>query len=228
MAGPLAALMPLKLSELTAERIAAWLRRECRTRSTSAAQAFRALRAFIAWTHDVPEYKGIVPLDACSARAVRDVVPASRTKEGDCLQREQLGPWFKSVRALSSRTISTYLQALLLTGARREELATVRWADVDLGIAPSISMRDKVEGRRTIPLTPYVASLLGKLPRRNTWVFASKSESGRLVEPRIAHNHALDRRGTPGALDPRTAPELWHASRVGRNPYGHRRADHGP
>jgi integrase len=197
MAGPLAALMPLKLNELTSERIAAWLKRECRTRSTSAAQGFRALRAFIAWTHDVPEYKGIVPLDACSARAVRDVVPAARTKEGDCLQREQLPAWFTAVRALSSRVISSYLQTLLLTGARREEVATLRWSDVDFGIAPALAMRDKVEGRRTIPLTPYVASLLQKLPRKNAWVFSSKSESGRLVEPRIAHNHALEAAGLP-------------------------------
>jgi integrase len=196
MAGPLAALMPLKLNELTSERIAAWLKRECRTRSTSAAQAFRALRAFIAWTHDVPEYKGIVPLDACTARAVRDVVPAARTKEGDCLQREQLPPWFTAVRALSSRVISAYLQALLLTGARREELATLRWDGVDFQWN-SLTIRDKVEGRRTIPLTPYVASLLQKLPRKNAWVFSSKSESGRLVEPRIAHNHALEAAGLP-------------------------------
>src|SRR5690606_11830570 len=73
--GPLASLMPLKLSELTAERIAAWLKRETAKRPTSTAQAYRALRAFIASTFDVPEYKGVVPADACSARVVRDVVP---------------------------------------------------------------------------------------------------------------------------------------------------------
>ena len=195
MAGPLAALMPLKLSELTSERIAAWLRRECRTRATSAAQAFRVLRAFTTWTHDVPEYKGIVPLDACTARAVRDVVPAARTKEGDCLQREEPA-WFKEVRALSSRVISVYLQTLLLTGARREESAMLRWEGVDFQWN-SLTIHDKVEGRRTIPLTPYVASLLQKLPRRNAWVFSSKSESGRLVEPRIAHNHALEAAALP-------------------------------
>lgn len=201
MAGPLAVLMPLKLSELTAERIAIWLKRETRTRSTSAAQAFRALRAFIRWTADVSEYRGLIPSDAYSARAVREVVPRSRTKEGDCLQREQLAPWFKAVRARSNPVISSYLQALLLTGARREELATLRWADVDFGIAPSVTMRDKVDGRRTVPLTPYLAQLLQGLQRRaksKSWVFESAAaKSGRLVEPRIAHDRALEAAGLP-------------------------------
>jgi integrase len=197
MAGPLAPLMALKLSELSAERIASWLKRETRTRPTSAAQAFRALRAFIRWTADVPEYRGIVPPDAYSARTVREVVPRARAKEGDCLQREQLPAWFKAVRALSSRVISTYLQTLLLTGPRRDELAALRWADVDFHWS-SITLRDKVDGKRTIPLTPYVRALLEKLPRKNEWVFSSHAaKGGRMVEPRIAHNHALEAAGLP-------------------------------
>jgi integrase len=55
----------------------------------------------------------------------------------------------------------------------------------------SITIHDKVEGMRIIPLTPYVAHLLSALPRRNEWVFSSPtSESGRLADPRIAHNKA--------------------------------------
>ena len=43
-----------------------------------------------------------------------------------------------------------------------------------------------------IPLTPYLASLISALPRRNQWVFCSlQSEDGKLAEPRIAHNKAL-------------------------------------
>ena len=54
---PLAALMPLKLSDLTAERIAEWLRIEVGTkehpkRPTNAAQSFRLLRAFTVWAHE--------------------------------------------------------------------------------------------------------------------------------------------------------------------------------
>lgn len=195
--GPLASLMGLKLSELTGERIASWLRRESRQRPTSTAQAFRALRAFIRWSQDVPELRGVVPADAYTTRAVRDVVPKARTKEGDCLQVEQLPGWFKGVRGLSNPVISAYLQALLLTGARREELATLRWEDVDF-TWNSLTIRDKVEGRRTIPLTPFVASLLKPLARKNEWVFSSATaKGGRMVEPRTAHNRALERAEIP-------------------------------
>ena len=44
---------------------------------------------------------------------------------------------------------------------------------------------------RSIPLTLYVGYLLNTLPRRNEWVFSSPtSQSGRLVEPAIAHRKA--------------------------------------
>ena len=58
---------------------------------------------------------------------------------------------------------SAYLQALLLTGARREEMAGLRWEDVDFQWR-SLTIRDKVEGTRVIPLTPYLASLITALP----------------------------------------------------------------
>ena len=96
-----------------------------------------------------------------------------------------------------SPVMSTYLQILLLTGARREELAGLRWSDIDFQWA-SMTIKDKVEGERTIPLTPYVSTLLSCLPRRNEWVFSSPAAAGgRIVEPRIAHNHALKSANIP-------------------------------
>ena len=47
------------------------------------------------------------------------------------MQREQLPLWFEHVRKLNNPVHSAYLQALLLTGARREELAPLYWVDVD-------------------------------------------------------------------------------------------------
>lgn len=87
---------------------------------------------------------------------------------------------------------STYLQALLLTGARREELASLRWQDVDFDWE-SLRIKDKIEGERIIPLTPYVAHLLKKLPHstfpdgtQNPWVFLVKQ-----VQAEKLSNHAL-------------------------------------
>ena len=125
-------------------------------------------------------------------------------------------------KLVSSPVVSAYLQGLLITGARREELSTLRWENVDLKWK-SLTIKDKVEGERTIPLTPYFESLLQELKRINQtpppaerilhgkrikndlenwrpseWVFSSKTSStGRIVEPRIAHNRALAEAGLP-------------------------------
>jgi integrase len=76
-------------------------------------------------------------------------------------------------------------------------VAGIAWADVDFQWK-SLTIKDKVEGQRIIPLTPYVASLLAALPRRNEWVFSSPTAaSGRLQEPRTGHNKALAAAGLP-------------------------------
>ncbi|WP_321955380.1 integrase family protein [Burkholderia cenocepacia] len=198
VAGPLAVLMPLKLSQLTAEVIASWLDTEAQTRPTNAEQSYRKLRAFIRWCDDKPEYSGLIASNAYTSRAVRAAVPRTKAKD-DCLQREQLPGWFVAVRQIGNPVISAYLQALLLTGARREEMAGLRWEDVDFQWR-SLHVADKVETEtgRIIPLTPYLASLLAALPRRNEWVFSSPSAAdGKLAEPRIAHNKALAAAGLP-------------------------------
>ena len=194
--GPLASLLATKLSDLTGKKIAAWLEHETATRPTSSALAFRLLRGCLNWCEHEDELKGLVPDGALTDRKVRDTLPEPKSKD-DCLQREQLPLWFAAVRQIGNPVISAYLQALLLTGARREELAELRWVDVDFQWA-GITINDKVEGSRTIPLTPYVAHLLAALPRRNEWVFSSPmAGNGRLQEPRIAHNQALAAAGLP-------------------------------
>jgi integrase len=108
-----------------------------------------------------------------------------------------LPAWFAAVRQIQNPVIAAYLQTLLLTGARREELAGLAWNDVDFQWK-AMTIKDKVDGERTIPLTPYAAALLAALPRRNEWVFSSPAAaSGRLQEPRIQHNKALTAAGLP-------------------------------
>lgn len=195
-AGILRPLLLLPLVKIDADRVGEWLTVEAERRPTQARNAFVRLRAFLNWCADRPKYRAFAHADACAARLARDALPKKAPKD-DCLQREQLLLWFENVRKLANPVQSAYLQALLLTGARREELAGLRWADVDFQWK-SLAIADKVEGSRTIPLTPYVASLLAALPRRNEFVFASPTAaSGRLQEPRIGHNRALTAAGLP-------------------------------
>jgi integrase len=218
--GPLAPLMPRRLPEITAASMADWLEVEIARGPTNAAHAFGLFKAFIRWCDTHETYAGTVSHDAYASPKVKGILPRSVAKD-DCLQREQLSVWFGAVRGIANPVISAYLQGLLITGARREELAALRWEDVDFRWR-SLTMNDKVEGTggRTIPLTPYLTSLLLNLKRlseippnkRQTarlakkgepwapseWVFASKTASdGKIAEPRHAHNRALAPTGLP-------------------------------
>lgn len=193
--GPLFGLLSRPLVEIDANAVTKWLEQETKTRPARARLGFRLLGGFMNWCAEHDDYAAIVQPGACKARKTREVLPKQAAKD-DALQREQLKSWFVEV-GKQSPVASAYLQALLITGARREELLALRWEDVDFQWG-SMTIRDKVEGERTIPLTPYVSHLLANLPRRNEWVFSSVTgREMRLREPRIPHNKALQAAGLP-------------------------------
>ncbi|WP_231716497.1 tyrosine-type recombinase/integrase [Desulfosarcina alkanivorans] len=182
------------MTRLTPKKVEAWAKAEATKRAARTRLAFNLLRTFVNWCNSHPDYKDLAAPDACSPRIKKEHIPKQEPRN-DCLQREQLAVWFKTVRDYKNPIISAYLQALLLTGARRGELAGLRWEDVDFKWR-SLTIHDKVEGERTIPLTPYLATLLSPLPRQNKWVFSSpKAKSGRIEEPRRTHNICLDKAG---------------------------------
>jgi len=188
--------MHLTLAELTTERMESWLSKEAPSRMTQFRLALRLLKAFLNWCGGHEIYKTIADANIITRKTTANL-PRKQAKT-DCLQREQLAGWFAAVRQIQNPVIAAYLQALLLTGARREELAGIRWEDVDFRWK-SITIRDKVEGLRIIPLTPFVEQIIQWLPRRSQWVFSSPTAaSGRLQEPRIAHNKALAIAGIEG------------------------------
>ncbi|MDD5276447.1 MAG: integrase arm-type DNA-binding domain-containing protein [Methylovulum sp.] len=187
--GTLASLATVRLIDLTPERVEEWAKLEAETRPTRARLSLRLLKAFLFWCARHPAYKAIVTTNAAKSKDARESLGKAKVKD-DVLQREQLPAWFAAVKQIGNPVISAYLQCLLLTGSRREELAALRWVDVDFQWN-KLTIHDKVEDFRIIPLTPYVAHLLAALPRRNVWVFSSPTAaSGHLTEPRIAHNEA--------------------------------------
>lgn len=188
-AGPLASLALVRLVDLTPERVEAWAKVEAKIRPTRARLGLRLLKACLNWCAAHSAYAGIGNANAAQSKKARESLGKPKVKS-DVLQREQLPAWFAAVRQIGNPVISAYLQCLLLTGARREEVATLKWDDVDFQWN-SIKMGDKVEDFRMVPLTPYVAHLLAGLPRRSEWVFSSPTAaSGRLTEPSIAHRKA--------------------------------------
>lgn len=169
--GPLAALMQMALRDLDGSAVQAWAAKESTVRPARLRLALRLLKAFLRWCGEEPKYRPVAHANAASGKKTRETAGKPR-KEKNALQREQLGPWFDAVRGNQNQVIAAYLQCLLLSGRRKEQVMALRWEDVDFRWR-TIAMKDKTEGDVTVPLTPYMAHLMASLPRRNEWVFSS-------------------------------------------------------
>lgn len=196
--GPLAALMPLALKDLDQATIEAWAANEGKTRASSARLAWRLLTVFLTWCAEQPTYATLLPAkNPAKTKKAREALGKAGTKT-DVLQREQLAAWFAAVQRIQNPAIAACLQMMLLTGARPGEVLTLRWGDVNTQWK-GIQIRDKVEGTREIPATPYMLHLLATLPRRNEWVFSSPtSATGCLSEPNTPHTRACKAAGLEG------------------------------
>jgi integrase len=170
--GPLFSLLSRPLVEINSSAIESWLRAESEQRPARAALAFRLLRGFLNWCGEHAMYRELVQVGAHSHKKIRRLV-RPQTPKSDTLQREQLAAWFSAVRSDNNKVASAYLQSLLLTGARKGEIAGLRWEDVDLRFGGSLTIRDKVEGVRVIPCPTYLRKLLAGLPRQGEFVFGN-------------------------------------------------------
>ena len=223
-ARPLHPLMEMRLADISAEVIENWAATEAKTRKSVSRRAHSCLKTFFSWCMEQRQYRHQVATNPAKTKKSREVFGTPIVRM-DVLQRGQLPSWFAHVRQIPNPVISAYLQCLLLTGARRDEMAAVKWEDVNFQWR-GLDLKDKIQGRRAVPLTPFVRSLIEGLPRRNEWVFSSvtavslnekntarranyhakhgraapitRSKSGRLVEPSIAHRKACAAAGLDG------------------------------
>ena len=187
--GPLFPLLALALTAVNEDSLKSWFDREAVAGAHQAARALMMFRGFLRWCAARAEYRSLIDRDAGKAAAIVESLP-SNIRRTDALEAAQVPGWWAGVEQLSNRTASAYLRGLLLTGARREELAALTWANVDFQWR-KLTIADKVEATRTIPLTPYLAQLLATLPRVNEFVFASAGKAGRIADTRASHSRAL-------------------------------------
>jgi integrase len=185
-AGTLTSLAAVRLIDLTPEMVTEWAKLESKNRPGRARLASRLLSVFLTWCAEYPAYRGLVTGNAARNKSIREILGKPQKKD-DALQREQLPAWFDAVKQIGNPVLSAYLQTLLLTGARTNELTALRWADVDFQWN-SMTIKDKMQGLRSIPLPPYLKHLLTSLPRRNEFVFSSPSAaSGHIEDPHNAN-----------------------------------------
>ena len=191
--GPLYPLLALPLVGVNEDTLKNWYDREALSGKHQAARALMMFRGFLRWCAARPEYRDLTDRDAGKAAAIVESLPSS-THRTDALEAAQVPGWWAGVEQLSNRTASAYLRALLLTGARREELATLTWVNVDFQWR-KLTIADKVDSTRTIPLSPYMAQMLTSLPRVGPYVFASTGKAGRITDARASHAQVLKHAG---------------------------------
>lgn len=187
--GPLRPLLDLTLIEVSEDVLQAWFENEAHASRHQAARALMMFRGFLRWCASRPAYRALVNLEAAKSRAILDNLPMNERRT-DALESAQVAGWWTGVTQLPNPTASAYLLCLLLTGARREEMAALKWDDIDLR-HNKLTIADKVAKTRTIPLSPYMRHVVSNLPSRKTFVFASNSKSGRITDARSSHQKAL-------------------------------------
>lgn len=166
--GPLRSLLSLPLSRIDSEAVGNWVAQHVKKRPARVRLAVTLLQTFLRWCAKQPEYR-VIDAEVCGDHK-RDL-PKQKPRT-DLLEREQLRLWFEAIGKMPSVTMAAYLQIVLLTGARREELARMKWVDVDFEW-DSLTLRDKAEskggqdGKRTIAITPHIRALLLELKTIN-------------------------------------------------------------
>jgi integrase len=207
IAMPLSALMNVPLRLLDTPTIEAWAAKEAQTRPAVARLSWRLLKAFLNWCAEQPNYASLLPgKNPAASRKARESLGRSGVKS-DNLGKDQLDAWFSAVRTMKNPIVAAALQTMLLTGARPSEVLSLEWEGLNERWK-GITIRDKVEGTRVIPATPYVLSLLRALPKRNKFIFSSsaadKDEEGKPVYkkgitfPRTQHVEACTAAGIEG------------------------------
>ena len=229
-AGVLLPLLKKRMRDIDAEALVKWAQDAKETlspkfgspktnlgRATELRQGYVRARALFNWAASKPEYSGLVDPAIFKYPDLDVLIPDKRAKS-DLLQVSQLEAWFREVRKLSNPVIAAYLQCLLISGARRNEIGTLKWENVDF-VNKTLTIRDKIAEERTLPLTPYLESLISPLKRKNQWVFSStfkNSPTGRLVEPRIGHRRALKAAGLPSvSLHGLRRTFITHSEKIG-------------
>lgn len=102
------------------------------------------------------------------------------------IKAHELAGWYLGVQQLQSEILRDYLMLIILTGLRRQEAATLRWAQVDLKAKTLIILDTKNHEDHTLPLSSYLYDLFLRRSqtKTNEYVFPGTGAAGHIIEPR--------------------------------------------
>jgi len=116
-----------------------------------------------------------------------------RFLHGDDLKR-----FFASLAEEENTLLQHFFLLLLLTGARRSNLQSMAWRDVDFAAATWRIPETKSGLPVVVPLTPIALAVLRERKEAaagSEWVFPSHGRQGHIVEPKSAWKRIIQRAG---------------------------------
>jgi len=172
-----------KLSEVTPDRVRKLHRAVSVSTPTTANRCVAMVKATFNWASKAQAWTGINP-----AVNIQKNKETSRTRY---LQPSELATFFQSLEECEEPAKSFFMLCLL-TGARRSNVLSMRWADIGLDDALwRIPSADAKAGEQMdIPLVPEAVVVLRRLQLENAktspWVFPAESKTGHYQEPKRA------------------------------------------
>jgi len=117
------------------------------------------------------------------------------------IQSDELPKFFKALADEQNYTMRDYFLLSLLTGARRANVLSMQWKDVNLQRGEWRIEETKTGTPQTVTLSPEVLTILRNRIRNRkpseptTFVFPSNGSSGHLIEPKKGWKRILKRAG---------------------------------
>ena len=130
------------------------------------------------------------------AKGIRRNREASRAR---FLQADELPRFFQALAAETNEVIRDYILLSLLTGARRDNVLSMRWTEISVSRAEWQIPRTKNGTAQTVALSAEVVVILERraqeAARGAVFVFPGDGISGHLVEPKKGWERVLARAG---------------------------------
>jgi integrase len=130
-------------------------------------------------------------------KAVKSFKEESRNR---FLRPDELKIFFTALEdELTSPTLRDMVHLLLLTGARRSNILSMSWSEIDFASAVWTipANKSKNQDSMTIPLVPQAIDILQKRKKESSsiFIFPGPGKSGHLVEPKRAWYSLIKRSG---------------------------------
>lgn len=116
------------------------------------------------------------------------VVLAETPSRERFLNMEELVRWFAALNAVKSESTRDFFLMALYTGARRDNVASMRWDEIDMekAIWTIPGQKFKTKTSMMVVLAPQSIEILNRRANDSEWVFPSYGKTGHFVEPKHA------------------------------------------